>query len=134
MKLVYNDLMKDQFFKPTAAMKLYAYHRSKQGENETERSLAAKIGTAPETITRWKKIKGFKDWLDSTVARYRVPIVEQLEKVALENLHDFRFWKSVAQKYNYLTPPMADDEGIEIEMLEECEHCAKSEDPIDKYI
>lgn len=92
-----------QVFKPTAAMRLYAYQRAKLGEDVTNRSIAKNIGVNAETISRWNQHEGFEQWLESQTFVFRAPILELLEQVAVSNLDDYRYWEAMAKKYGFIT-------------------------------
>lgn len=85
-------------------MKLYAYQRAKQGEDATEKSIAAKIGICAETVSRWKQIKGYSTWLEDQLALYRAGIHDLLEQVALDQIGsgDFRYWEAMALKFGFI--------------------------------
>lgn len=95
-------LTKDQFFIPTSAMKVYALVRAKSPAGTTDKVLAAKAGLAPETISRWKGLEGFEQWLADEMSNLGLPIILRLEQIALERADkDFRFWQILAEKYQY---------------------------------
>lgn len=105
-----------QEFKPTRSMRAYAYQRAKVGDAATDVSIAEKIGMKSPSISNWKSIPGFLEWLDAQVTHYRRPIADMLEQVALDRLDDFRYWEAMAKKYGVITkdgekPPL-DDKGI----------------------
>ncbi len=93
--------MKPQEFKPTPAMQIYAYKRATLGENVTDKAIATSIGIAPETVSRWKAIDGYENWLTEQVSVFRAPILDQLEMIARSKIDDFRYWQVLAQKYGF---------------------------------
>ncbi|MGE0761870.1 MAG: hypothetical protein AB7N80_01200 [Bdellovibrionales bacterium] len=111
-------LILDQVFEPTPAMKLYAYKLAKSENSKKQRVLAAEVGIATETISRWKQINGFAEWLNHQVAEINQPIIDQLEKTALENISNFRFWQALAAKHNYLIPEPLDPEECGFEFID----------------
>lgn len=104
-------MIKPQIFKPKPAHQLYAYHRAKLGDSATEIEISKIIGVANETISRWKNIKGFNEWLEENVSSYRAPIKEMLEIVAIKNIDDYRFWEALAKKYGYLNDKGEEDKN-----------------------
>lgn len=94
--------LNEQGFRATPAQKLYAAVRAVAGDDETQRALAARAGVSEETVSRWKQERGFAEWLMSSVARHRAPILELLRQVAIDNVDDYRFWEALAYKYGFL--------------------------------
>lgn len=88
-------------FKPTRLMRLYAFKRAKLGDTISELEISKLLDIRNETISRWKNNPEFITWLEEVITTYRMPILELLEQVAIDNLHDFRFWKEIAEKYGY---------------------------------
>jgi uncharacterized protein YjcR len=84
-------------------MRLYAYQRAKLGDSATEVSIAEKINIRPPTISNWKTQPGFLEWLETQVSRYRAPILDLLEQVAIDRLDDYRYWEAMAKKYGLIT-------------------------------
>jgi hypothetical protein len=119
-----DQLTKDQEFSPTSAMKLYAFQRSKAGEDATDKEISQKIGVRAETVSRWKSINGFSEWLEEQMSVYRAPVLELLERVALERLGEFRYWEAVANKFGFLKEIKADegnDSKLIIQVSCDCE-------------
>lgn len=111
MKAQINKLLKktnDQVFKASGAQHRYAFVRARKGDKASELSISKEIGVAAETISRWKNINGYNEWLEETIAKFRTPIHELLEQVALERLDDFKYWEAIAKRYGYLTDKPVD--------------------------
>lgn len=114
--------MKDQDFKPTSAMKLYAFQKAKNGNLSKDSAISKTIGIRAETISRWKQINGFSEWLEDAVAKYQAPLAAILEQVALDNINDFRFWEALATKIGYNAPVAAQNHVVQLRYsLCECE-------------
>ena len=113
---IFDDLIKHQEFRPTPAMFLYAFQRAKAGKKAKDSMISKAIGVRAETISRWKHINGFEEWLEEQVASYRAPILALLEQVALDKIRagDFRFWQSIGKKYGFIndSPVVADTREI----------------------
>ncbi len=103
LEIIYNSieggLMENQLFQPTKAMKLYAYKRAQSGNRPSNRSLGKELGLAAETISRWKKINGFNEWLEEQISLYRSPLQDELLRIGRQNIDDFRFWNVLVEKY-----------------------------------
>ena len=95
-------MIKDQEFKPTSAMKLYAFQRAKTGDETSDKDIAKELNIWPETISRWRQDEHFLTWLADQISVYRAPIHNLLEQVAIERLTDFRYWEAIALKFGYI--------------------------------
>lgn len=86
-------------------MEAYAFARAKMGLFATEKEISDKIKIAPETISRWKKIKGYSDWLDDAVFHAREGVHDFLDRNARKKIEegDFRFFCLTAVKYEWVT-------------------------------
>ena len=82
-------------------MRLYAFQRAKLGDSAPESAVAQSVGIARETVSRWKNVTGFSEWLDDALLSYRAPIHDLLEQVARDNLHDFRYWEAIADRFSF---------------------------------
>lgn len=100
--MLFLKLMKDQEFNPTSSMRLYAYQRAKLGDTASQAEVAKGIGVSPETVSRWKKIKGFKSWLNEELMVLRIPMHDRLEQAALQRIGDWRFWRELAIRHGYI--------------------------------
>lgn len=105
--------MKDQEFTPTASMRLYAYQRAKLGESASQADVAETIGVSPETVSRWKKIKGFKAWLNEELILLRAPMHDRLEQAALQRIGDWRFWRELAVRHGYIREKNSESEQFD---------------------
>lgn len=121
-----DELTFPQEFKPTPAMKLFAYYRAKDGESLKIKDICKATGVRPETYSRWRKVKGFDEWLSMEVLTLRRPIHSRLEQVALEKIHDFKFWQSLALKSGFLNSnPVSEDTShlLYIPRASMCRYC-----------
>ena len=98
------DLMKDQDFTPSSAMKLYAFQRAKLGKKAKDSQVSKLISIRPETISRWKRINGFNKWLEQQISVHLSPIQDVWTMVGTENLMkgDFRYWQELGRKHGFL--------------------------------
>jgi hypothetical protein len=92
-------------------MQFYAFILAKHGKSKKQHEVAALVGVSTETISRWKKINGFSEWLAHRLAIQAQPINDRLEFFALQNLADFRFWKEMAVKHRFLQPSLGEEES-----------------------
>lgn len=93
-------LVENKGFRPTASMRLYAYHVAKHPKDSQAKNCRA-LGFHPSTISHWKTFDGFDSWFEDAVREYQAPIHELLEETAVKNRDDFRFWEALADKYGY---------------------------------
>lgn len=94
-------MRKPKKFDPTPAMHLYAFQRSKLGSDATEKEIAEKIGIRNATISHWKNIAGYHEWLEEQIAVYSMPIIEMLETTALRKLDNFNYWHAMALRHGF---------------------------------
>lgn len=112
MKSKIDTFRKPKEFKATFGMRAYAWQRAKLGEDVSDAEICRVINIRPETICAWKHVEGYFEWLEDTVSRFRHPIHDLLESIAVYRADDHKFWTSLALRYKYLTESSKDQPDI----------------------
>jgi hypothetical protein len=93
---------KSKRFVPTPLMLAYAQELADQGDEVPKKKLAKEVDVNPSTISNWKHIPGFNEWLEEAVLLRRKPIHKLLLTIAIEKLEQIEFWKEIAKKYGFI--------------------------------
>lgn len=84
-------------------MKLFAFQKSKMPDDVTNVAVCKEIGINSDYVSNWNHKEGFKHWLETEIAKYRTPIHERLQQVALDKIEDYRFWEAMGKKHAFIS-------------------------------